>query len=247
MAVLEIIFAGLIAHFGFGPESTAVLVKATGHSPILAVTDPQGDTSFLGPGTTSNSVTRFSLRGQHIQIVLPPGQTTHDSTFDLHVPHLSQITGGNKPLPNVPAESTSPHIAAYVDYSGGTLYAPSCYFKDEEKLKLKSQTTDPFCPAQYTRFFITTNDNRITIINKNDRLQYFTVPAAGTIYVYNTSKDMAGGYSEYRWLIDDDKGLATFVPTENFCDPYTCKPPEIPGLPYSITSVTVECVNTQWP
>src|SRR6266852_3484135 len=170
MAVIEIIFAGLVAHFTVGGGNTAAVIKASGHSPFIAVTDPQPDTSFLKNCTPTGNVPPITykcpLDGQHIEIVLPPGNPNHDASFDKSVPHLKDVTGGIKPMPEVLSGSTQSHLAALIDYSGdqGTLYA-DCYFQPEQELKLLGYTSSPFCPAQYTRFRLDTAASRITILN----------------------------------------------------------------------------------
>jgi hypothetical protein len=252
--MVNIVFVGLIAHFGFNTGNTAVVVKEDKHVPIIAVTDAQGNwQSFLtkcrSTGSTPPITMICALEGQHIRIVLPSGKPRHHATFDNSVPHLSDVTGGNTPMSEVVSGSSSTHIAALVDYSGGSAQdaelSAECFFEaGEQVLKLGSKTSRPFCPAKYTRFQMPTNDARITIENVRNQKQFFTVPANSTIFIENTSS-MKDGFSEYRWMIDNDKGIAIFTSTSKKCTPFDCKVPPIPGD--RIRSVSIECVNTQWP
>ncbi|HYM61686.1 MAG TPA: hypothetical protein VEZ11_12435 [Thermoanaerobaculia bacterium] len=269
-AAVSLIFWGLICHVKMqnGTER-AVFVIAPQHQAklVVALNDLKNQnqvTNFLGGGMTVVGtpvmVEFFIGKGKHFQFGgLGKGYPTVDDT----IPHLTDtdpahmgLTDGTTVAPEIPAKTTSQHILAYFDYSGGTV-APiaTC------TVKWKAPTKPANCSATAINQTGVAALSVRFIPDAGDIMQLMDVDgnlldlnSNAVVHVQNLPPiNTHQGYKEYLWLddgncmadLDMSAGCQVVLPPELT---QFLSPSNVPASKVTILNVTSpECSNSQFP
>jgi hypothetical protein len=208
---LIIVFVGLIAHFSLpvGSETfeRAVLTANQSHSPFLVLRTadvesrpvPQGTC----PSTLPSGLECYDLNRMHVTIGDLSGG--YPKPFDSHIPRLTDITNGKKPLPQVQnANAAFAHAFAYVDYSGGCVRAPRLIDKEVSWSGRCSSSSGaaggPRCVPAYTLRDGASGTDPLTLDLNGKQ---FKLKPDSIVFVANISDQHVGAdYKEHLWLND---------------------------------------------
>lgn len=240
MANFNVIFAGLICHLRLNDFArAAVIVRDPNHRPWIWVrtggvinstftTDTSPDLGWQVFKIAADARILFTHLVQGKRAADPPTTT---------VPSLNEFITGFDPLNEVTATHPHSNVAGFVEYRGGT-FSVTCYYRE----RVRFRTANPYeCRARELRWTAQSTGNVIiTDVNNGDRME---VKGDTTIAVTQLDKMLsAGDHTLYKNL---SKRPVTPLPMDIGMSNCTSTSGELPWTLF--TSVTVECVNSQWP
>ena len=241
MVDFNVIFSGLICHIRLNDYArAAVIVRDPNHNPLLWVKKSGlvGTPTFVpaSPLDPNWKVFNIAPDARILLSGLVPGNGVADPPSPA-VALVEELIPAFEPDDALLATYPHPWVAGYVEYRGGDLSA-TCFYEDKARFRKGDNFS---CRAKELRWKTQSTGNTVDIIDAHNN-QTMKVRADTIVAFTQLDKlDSAGDHKLYK-KVSKRAVTPLDIETTGKCTSTGCELPL-----QAFTSVTVECVSTQWP